>query len=460
MLVRSLLPVAGICLFATLLSTGCGDGANGGATSPTITMHPADQTVTEGETVTFAVTATGSGALAYQWLRDGAEIADATSASYTTPATTPTDDGAQFACVVRDQIGNVTSNPGTLTVVPLLPMVTTHPSSQAVREGQTATFLVTAIGAGTLAYQWYEDGVEVGGATGDRYTTPAATLANDGAQFTCVVSNVNGNVESNPATLTVTVFAFKIVDLMIGTITACDSVPDLLTNDDYKTTKLVLKRIAAGNFQMGDQTGDGQLDELPVHTVNITQGFYIGVFEVTQRQWYEIEGDWPSLFTTTPDKRPVEQVSWDRCQGFLVQLSSEAGETFRLPTEAEWEYACRAGTSTDFSYGDAEDGAYMWYDPNSGNESHEVGTREPNPWGLYDMHGNIYEWCHDWYGSGYYAVSPPDDPQGPTTGDLRVLRGGSWYVIDGICRSALRGWSPPDGWYCNKGFRVILVPEL
>ena len=238
--------------------------------------------------------------------------------------------------------------------------------------------------------------------------------------------------------------------------------PDLLTNDEYKTTKLVLKRIPAGTFQMGDEVGGGEADELPVHTVNITEAFYLGVFEVTQKQWFEVQGDWPSSFTTDPDKRPVEMVSWDDCQGFLAQLSTETGETFRLPTEGEWEYACKAGTSTNYSYGDTEDDTYMWYDANSdtgsGQETHEVGTKLPNPWGLYDMHGNIYEWCGDWYDSAYYSVSPSDDPYGPVSGIVRSGRGGSWDRGADVCRSASRDQASPSIHLNRTGIRAVLAP--
>jgi formylglycine-generating enzyme required for sulfatase activity len=252
------------------------------------------------------------------------------------------------------------------------------------------------------------------------------------------------------------------VDLTTGSVVNVEDIPDLLTNDEYKTTKLVLKWIPDGIFQMGDQVGGGDPDELPVHTVNITQSFYIGVFEVTQRQWYEIQGDWPSHFTTNPDKRPVEKISWNDITGsggLLESLDSLTGYSFRLPTEAEWEYCCKAGTTTNYSYGDTADGAYMWYLSNAGSGTHEVGTRLPNPWGLYDMHGNVWEWCQDWHDSGYYQYcvnnTITDDPQGPASGTGRILRAGCWNNDDQGCRSADRAnLSPSDSSDNRTGVRI------
>jgi formylglycine-generating enzyme required for sulfatase activity len=253
---------------------------------------------------------------------------------------------------------------------------------------------------------------------------------------------------------------YVIVDLSTGGVTQAATIPDLETNDAYKTTHMVLKRIPAGTFQMGDQTGAGYPRELPVHTVNITQAFYMGVFEVTQQQWTTIEGSWTFNFPGNP-KRPAEQVSWNDINaagGFMDTLSSLASLSFRLPTEAEWEYCCKAGTSTDYSYGDTANGAWMWYIIGVA-QTYDVGTTtsKPNPWGLYDMHGNVWEWCEDWYDSGYYASSPLDDPQGPASGSQSVLRGGSWSSVDFICRSTMRLNIEPSTRLNHYGFRVAVA---
>ena len=160
---------------------------------------------------------------------------------------------------------------------------------------------------------------------------------------------------------------------------------------------------------------------------------------------------------------PVEQMSWDHCQVFLGKLNAKVGGQkgeFRLPTEAQWEYACRAGSTTKYCFGgdEAQLGEYAWYNNNSESKTHPVGEKKPNAWGLYDMHGNVREWCQDWYDGGYHAKSPTDDPTGPATGSLRVNRGGSWYYPAWRCRSAFRGYFGPGDRDSNLGFRVSRVP--
>src|SRR5439155_170670 len=174
--------------------------------APTITTQPASQTVTAGQRATFTVTATGTAPLSYQWQKNGTAIGAATAASYTTPATTASDSGAQFTVVVSNTAGSVTSNAAALTVnsAPVAPTITTQPASQMVTAGQTATFTVTAAGTAPLSYQWQMNGTAIGGATAASYTTPATTAADNGDQFTVVVSNAVGSVTSNAATLTVT----------------------------------------------------------------------------------------------------------------------------------------------------------------------------------------------------------------------------------------------------------------
>ena len=166
-------------------------------------------------------------------------------------------------------------------------------------------------------------------------------------------------------------------------------------------------------------------------------------YEVTQKQWKSIMGSNPSNFIE--DDRPVEQVSWDDCQSFIKALNASAsGHTFSLPTEAQWEYACRAGTETPFSFGEEdayELGRRAWYKQNSGEESHPVGQSLENNWGLHDMHGNVEEWCQDWLGK--YDRGSVTNPAGPGAGRTRVKRGGSWFHHPRDCRSANRGDSSP-----------------
>ncbi len=208
--------------------------------------------------------------------------------------------------------------------------------------------------------------------------------------------------------------------------------------------------VPAGEFTMGDAR------QKSAHKVNITKPFYLGKYEVTQEQWQAVMGNNPSRFKGA--KNPVEGVSWDDCQQFLVKLNAKSGGQgvkFVLPTEAQWEYACRAGSTGKFCFGDDEKqlGEYAWYGENSGSKTHPVGEKKPNTFGLHDMHGNVWEWCQDRYGE--YGAEAVRDPSGPTRGANRVFRGGCWYDFGGSCQSACR--SGP-GFADGLGLRVARVP--
>ena len=211
--------------------------------------------------------------------------------------------------------------------------------------------------------------------------------------------------------------------------------------------------IPVGKFEMGSDMGEEK--ERPVHTVRISKPFYLGIHEVTQGQWETVMGHNPSRFKGDTS-RPVETVSWEEVQKFIEKLNPmEGGTKYRLPTEAEWEYAARAGSTTAYSFGDdsSQLGKYAWFGDNAGNTTRPVGQLQPNAWGLYDMHGNVWEWVQDWYGG--YAAEPVTDPQGPTSGSDRVVRGGSWSHGAGDCRSADRSRSAPGDRYVNLGFRLL-----
>jgi len=211
--------------------------------------------------------------------------------------------------------------------------------------------------------------------------------------------------------------------------------------------------IPDGSLMMGS---DKESSAKPVHHVTITKPFYLGKFEVTQEQWEKVMGSNPCRFKGA--KNPVDSVSWDDCQKFMEALQQKVpGQTFRLPTEAEWEYACRARSRTEYSYGDSPDklGDYAWFKGNSGGQTHPVGQKKPNPWGLYDMHGNIFEWCQDWVGD--YTVKSAGDPTGVATGSRRVLRGGSWHWGATNARSAHRGKSEPLARNYDCGLRVVML---
>jgi len=214
-----------------------------------------------------------------------------------------------------------------------------------------------------------------------------------------------------------------------------------------------------GMFMMGSDREDANPDEKPVHIVTLTKGFFIGIHPVTQAQWKAaLMGPNPSHFEG-PD-RPVEQVLWEESQKFCRQMSRnlKGRGMVRLPSEAEWEYACCAGTSTEYNTGDGEASLQKagWYDANSGKETHPVGQLAPNEWGLYDMHGNVWEWCSDWYAE--YTTDDLTDPLGADSATDRVFRGGGWGDSAKFCRSTYRSWFDPAVRYDALGFRIVLVP--
>ena len=276
-------------------------------------------------------------------------------------------------------------------------------------------------------------------------------------------SNVVFNVscETTPAT-------YCVIDLSAGSsassypVTYLASPPSGGFNvDAFKTTKLVLRRIEAGTFKMQNTLN-----------VTLTKPFFCGIFEVTQKQYELITGTNPCSSTSygNGNTYPVHYVSYDMIRGssngakwpssssvdassFMGKLRVRTGLDFDLPTEAQWEYACRAGTTTTYSYGNSVNGNYMWYADNSDSKSHSVGTKNANTWGLYDMHGNVYEWCLDWYASN---LSGGIDPKGPSSssGSNRVARGGCWNDVT-LCTSSYRDYHYSYAEYYHIGFRLV-----
>jgi formylglycine-generating enzyme required for sulfatase activity len=220
-----------------------------------------------------------------------------------------------------------------------------------------------------------------------------------------------------------------------------------------------LRLIPAGEFMMGSPgTESGRSDNEIQHRVSITKPFYLGVTEVTQEQYQKVMGTNPSQFKGP--QNPVEEVSWADAVEFCRKLSAmpaekTAGHVYRLPTEAEWEYACRSGTTTAYGFGDDASrlGDYGWFEGNWDSKTPPVGEKKPNGWGLYDMHGNVFEWCQDWY--GVYPSGSATDPTGATSGSLRVYRGGSWASLARSCRSAIRSRFSPGYRNNDLGFRVL-----
>jgi formylglycine-generating enzyme required for sulfatase activity len=217
--------------------------------------------------------------------------------------------------------------------------------------------------------------------------------------------------------------------------------------------------VQGGSFNMGcisEQSNDCEDDTKPVHRVTLSD-YYIGKFEVTQELWNAVMSDNSSSFKG--DRLPVEKVSWNDAQEFISKLNVQTGKQFRLPTEAEWEYAARGGVkSSGYKFSGSNDiNAVAWYKNNSGDRTHDVGGKQPNELGIYDMSGNVWEWCGDWYNEDYYSSSPSNNPVGASSGSYRVLRGGSWgYEHDYLCVVSHRSDLSPE--YCSRsiGFRIVL----
>jgi formylglycine-generating enzyme required for sulfatase activity len=225
--------------------------------------------------------------------------------------------------------------------------------------------------------------------------------------------------------------------------------------------------IPPGNFVMGSPANEAGRDKGEIqHKVTLTKGFYMGVYTVTQEEWQSVMGNNPSDFKGEKNL-PVEMVSWDDCQEFIKKLREKDKKPYRLPTEAEWEYACRAGTKTPFSFGETISTDQANYKGNVayGNgkkgvyreKTTPVGSFPANAWGLYDTHGNLFQWCQDWLGD--YPQKDVVDPQGPDEGQYRVLRGGSWNFYPQNCRSALRFYHLPGHRNGSVGFRVCFSVE-
>ncbi|MEN6319946.1 MAG: formylglycine-generating enzyme family protein [Syntrophaceae bacterium] len=238
-----------------------------------------------------------------------------------------------------------------------------------------------------------------------------------------------------------------IVILMLVPLTVCIDLEAAEKTITSPTIGAHFVLIPVGSYMMGNSIQ---------HQVVISKPFYMQTTEVTQGQWQKIMGDNPSIFRNCGSDCPVENVSWLDALQFIGKLNQmEKTDKYRLPTEAEWEYASRAGSAMKFSFGNSEDtiGDYAWYDKNSGRRTHPVAQRKANTWGLYDMYGNVSEWCQDWQDD--YPTSTVTDPKGPSSGQHRILRGGSWLSNAVVLTSAFRGQDYPMVRSNDIGFRLV-----
>jgi formylglycine-generating enzyme required for sulfatase activity len=336
------------------------------------------------------------------------------------------------------------------------PVITQQPRSQTVTVGHSVTFTVKATGTPPLSYQWRKNGTNISG-TSDSFNIPSVQFA-DAGTFSVVVSNSKGSVTSSGAVLNL-------------------------------RTPPVMRYITGGTFQMGDTL---DLEELPVHQVTVSS-FYMDTTPVTQADYDSLMGVNPSRYIEDSLK-PVEQVTWfdavlycnARSRRYMLDtvysytsLTGTPGDSctslgsleidytkdgYRLPTEAEWEYACRAGTTTDYYWGGsyplataadtaAMDSNAVWV--HNAVTTARIGTKLPNAYGLYDMIGNVWEWCNDWWNSSYYSSSPTADPTGSSTGDRRMVRGGAWNMYAYRLLSAERGYIAPNLRGPTVGFRCV-----
>jgi sulfatase modifying factor 1 len=286
----------------------------------------------------------------------------------------------------------------------------------------------------------------------------AGFFAFDTTTIRITSTEMGGSMEKKKALVVLTVSIVFFMSLsMVHQVKRAHALSPTYTDP---ATGMEFVLVKGGCFEMGDIFGDGYKNEKPVHQVCVDD-FFMGKLLVTQKQWRAIMGNDPSFFKSCGENCPVEQVSSGDVQDYIRTLNQRSGKNFRLPSEAEWEFAARSGGKKEKWAGtsdQAELGAYAWYSANSGSETHPVGLKKPNGLGLFDMTGNVWEWASDWYDEEYYANGPKDNPRGPTHGSLRVGRGGGWRGEPRLARCSGRGSLDPDSRSRNIGFRLVLTP--
>lgn len=471
----------------------CGGGGGAAtqpaASQPTITAQPASLTKSVGGSAHFAVTATATGTLSYQWRKGGADLSGQTGSSLDLASLGSTDAGSYDVVVTSTLKGTTasrTSSTATLTVTNAAQDSTTATTTVTVATVSGCSLALTITGLGTLP----GDVTVTGPNAYSQHLTATQTLTVvENGTYTLTAATVTDSSQpglgrANGGTLgpeflqrypyqpvqTVTVSGGNAVSASVDYPPATSTFDLPLVNAPGSTTPLNLVFIPGGIFTMGSP--DTELhrspNEGPQHAVTLSP-FAMAKFEITQAQWVALMGSNPSYFQSPVDlTRPVEQVSYNditmATTGFLAKLNDAtaatrpAGLVFRLPTEAEWEYAARGRTTTRFYWGDdpgyTVGNAYAWWQPNYSGSTHPVGQKLGNAFGLCDMAGNVYEWCQDWYGA--YDNGAQADPAGPLTQSCRVLRGAD-YFSNTSCRSALRTYGDPPLRDHGAGFRVVLA---
>jgi formylglycine-generating enzyme required for sulfatase activity len=338
------------------------------------------------------------------------------------------------------------------------------------------TGLLTALKAGTVTITARSEGIAGSASVTVRpasvasvtLTPQSATLqVGDTLQLTATLRDPNGNTlvgrpiawTSSDSTVASVSNSGLITGITAGTATIVASSQGITGSVTVTVTAApvvgAFVLIQPGSFQMGSTNGES--DELPVHTVSITKAFWLQTTEVTRGEWRVVMGSDP-ISDSCGDACPVSLVSWDEVQTFIQRLNAaNPGANYRLPTEAEWEYATRAGTTGDYGGNGVLDDM-GWHGGNSGGTIHPVGLKRPNAWGIYDAHGNVWEWVMDRYSASYYSTSPVSDPPGPPSGSDRVVRGGSYLTGADPTRSAERLNILPSLRFVSVGFRLARTP--
>ena len=263
-------------------------------------------------------------------------------------------------------------------------------------------------------------------------------------------------MSSNPADVSTTASTVSVSPVQVPAVPSNTISDDAITIPVKDGICIEMVKVEGGTFMMGatSEMKNPNSNEKPVHQVTLTNDYYMGKYEVTQALWQAVMGSNPSEYKG--DNLPVETVSWNDCQKFISKLNSLTGRMFRLPTEAEWEYAARGGKeSRGYQYsGSSNISDVAWYDENSGSKTHPVGTKQANELGIYDMTGNVWEWCSDWYSS--YSSSSQTNPTGSDSGSARVSRGGGWFNDASYCRLSVRFYYTPDFRLDILGLRLAL----
>jgi len=347
-------------------------------------------------------------------------------------------DGTDTAKVSNAALAGIA--PGSHDIRLVLKDYNDYPQTVAVQAGQTATVTATLIPLSATT-----------GVIQANSTPTGARIYLDGADTGKTTNAALGLIAPGNHTLTLALSGYRDFSQNV-TVTAGQTATVTASLASTGVLEPVMVRLPGGTFLMGSDSAESNAIERPIHQVTLPS-FEIGKYEVKQAEFISVMGMNPSLFRDS-DQNPVEQVSWDTAQTYIQRLNAATGKSYRLPTEAEWEYACRAGTTGD-RYGDLN--SVAWYNGNSGMVPHTVGGKLPNAFGLFDMLGNLWEWCSDWYGP--YSTAAVTNPQGPTSGTRKVLRGGSWYQ-DALGTRATDRYTngpglPPINWGDDLGFRVV-----